>query len=377
MELTKTVAARYIKAKNRKEKTKILDEYCANTGLNRKYSIFKINKQNFSYKKKDGRGRKKEYTKEAISLVITAWEVFDKICGERLQPFLAEALSIMERCQIISPVSEVLRASVLKMSCSTVKRIIRAEKVRTEGKSSFSTTKPGTLIKNQIAVRAGPWNEASPGFNEIDLVAHCGGSLLGEFIYTLQFVDIATTWTERRAVMGKGLKAVRKEIEYVHKKLLPFELLGIDSDNGTEFINYHLKRYCEEENITFTRSRPYMKKDNAHIEQKNWPLVRKILGYDRFDTQEELDIINDLYDNELRLYINFFLPTMKLKEKIRVGSKYKRKYDEAKTPFQRVLDSPDVPQEKKDALLKLYQNLNPLQLRHQIDKKIAKLFSLK
>ena len=377
MELTKTVASRYLKAKTRAEKTKILDEYCANTELNRKYAISKIRKQNFSYPKEDRRGRKKEYSKKAVELVLQVWEIFDKICGERLHPFLEEALRVMERCKIISPISDDLRASVLKMSCSTVKRIIRKEKVRLEGKSKFSTTKPGSLIKNQIAVRAGPWNETQPGFSEIDLVAHCGGSLSGEFIYTLQFVDIYTTWTERRAVMGKGQKAVGTEIKYVHKKLLPFDLLGIDSDNGTEFINYHLKAYCEKENITFTRSRPYMKKDNAHIEQKNWPLVRKILGYDRFDTQEELDIINNLYDNELRLYINFFLPTMKLKEKIRVGSKYKRKYDTPRTPFQRVLDSPDVPQEKKDILLNLYQNLNPLQLRQQIDLKILKLFSLK
>ena len=175
--------------------------------------------------------------------------------------------------------------------------------------------------------------------------------------------------------MCKGKAGVLKGIKK-NEKQLPFDLLGLDSDNGSEFINHQLLKYCQENNIVFTRSRPYMKKDNAHIEQKNWSLVRKILGYDRFDTQEQLDLINDLYDNELRLFINFFQPTMKLKEKIRVGSKYKRIYDTAKTPYQRVLDCPEVPEEKKEALRKQYATLDPVKLKKAIDRKVAKIVKL-
>ena len=230
-------------------------------------------------------------------------------------------------------------------------------------------------MKKQIPIQTRSWDITKAGFCEVDLVAHCGGSLLGDFIYTLQSVDIKTTWTERVATMGKGQAGVFKGIKK-NEKQLPFDLLGLDSDNGSEFINHQLLKYCQENNIVFTRSRPYMKKDNAHIEQKNWSLVRKILGYDRFDTQEQLDLINDLYDNELRLFINFFQPTMKLKEKIRVGSKYKRIYDTAKTPYQRVLDCPEVPEEKKEALRKQYATLDPVKLKKAIDRKVAKIVKL-
>ena len=214
------------------------------------------------------------------------------------------------------------------MSLSSAKRRITRHK-NLKQRTLISTTKPGYLLKKEIPIQTISWNQNKPGFCEIDLVAHCGGSLLGDFIYTLQFVDLKTTWSERNAVMGKSQTRVFKGIKKV-KKQLPFPLLGIDSDNGSEFINWHLFNYCKEEKILFTRSRPYMKKDNAHIEQKNWTAVRKILGYDRFDREEHLKLINDLYDNELRLFINFFQPTMKLKKKTRIGSKYKREYDHAK-----------------------------------------------
>jgi len=312
MELTLIVAKRYLKAKTKKEKTKILDEYCANTKLHRKYAIRKIRDICFKEKKSKKRGRKKEYSFEADALLIKVWEAYDKICGERLQPFLSEGIKKLEQFGYIKP-SETVKAEVLKMSMASVKRRIRAERIR-YGKSQFSSTKPGTLLKKAIPIQTLCWNEENPGYCEIDLVAHCGGSLLGDLIYTLQFVDIKTTWTERKAVMGKGQKGVLKAIKQI-RKLLPFSLKGIDSDNGSEFINYHLVHYCKKENIRLTRSRPYMKKDNAHIEQKNYPLVRKILGYDRFDTNKQLQLINDLYDNELRLYLNFFKPSLKLKPK--------------------------------------------------------------
>jgi hypothetical protein len=262
------------------------------------------------------------------------------------------------------------------MSLSTLKRKIRGHKKRNLGIKGLSATKPGYLLKKEIPIQTISWDTGKAGFCEIDLVAHCGGSLLGDLIYTLQFVDIKTTWTERVGVMGKSQYKVFEGIRRVHNTLLPFPLLGVDSDNGGEFINAHLLKYCQENNISFTRSRPYMSKDNAHIEQKNYTTVRKILGYDRFDTEEHLALINDLYDNELRLYINFFQPTLKMVEKIRIGSKYKRKYDEAKTPFERVLACPDVSDERKERLKAIYKTLNPVQLKQSIEKKIATIISL-
>lgn len=377
MELTQVVAKRYLKAKSKKEKTKILDEYCANSGLNRKYAITKIRDICFKDKQIGKRGRKKKYSAYADALLIQVWEAYGNICGERLQPFLAEGVAVLERFGYINELDSV-KQEVLSMSIATVKRRIADHKERMGKKKTYglSTTKPGSLLKKQIPISTKCWDQNKPGYCEIDLVAHCGGSLLGNFIYTLQFVDILTTWTERKAVMGKGETGVFKAIKEIQKKFLPFDLKGLDSDNGSEFINHQLWKYCDQNKITFTRSRPYMKKDNAHIEQKNWTLVRKILGYDRFDTMVQLNLINDLYDNELRLYVNFFQPTMKLKEKVRVGSKYKRKYDIPKTPYQRILECKDIPEERKEELRKIYAKLDPVKLKRIIEQKIAIIVQL-
>jgi len=370
MEYAKAVAKRYLKAKNRKEKGKMLDEFCATAGYSRKHGIRKLNHINF-HDPPTERKREKLYSVQADALLMQLWEAYGCICGERLQPFLAEGLSVLERCGHIDEPDEV-RQEVLAMSIATVKRRIADHQHRFGKGKGLSATKPGSLLKKQIPIKTKQWDESKAGFGEIDLVAHCGGSLLGDLIYTLQFVCIKTTWTERRAVMGKGQQGVFEAIKTIRRKL-PFSLLGLDSDNGSEFINHQLWKYCDENNIEFTRSRPYMKKDNAHIEQKNWPLVRKILGYDRFDTQFQLDLINDLYDNELRLYLNFFQPTMKLKEKVRVGAKYKRKYDIPKTPYQRVLECEEIPKEKKEKLKKVYVRLDPVNLKRDIDRKVARI----
>jgi len=375
MELTKVVASRYLKAISRKEKTKILDEYCSNTGLNRKYAISKIRNFLFKNKKeKKKRGRKNSYSSLTDDILIKIWKIFDCICAERLHPYLGEAIRVLKKLGYLSikPETEV---ELLRMSLSSVKRRITKHR-NLKQRTLISTTKPGYLLKKEIPIQTISWDQNKPGFCEIDLVAHCGGSLIGDFIYTLQFVDLKTTWTERKAVMGKSQSRVFKGIKKV-KKQLPFPLLGIDSDNGSEFINWHLFNYCKEEKILFTRSRPYMKKDNAHIEQKNWTTVRKVLGYDRFDTEEHLRLINDLYDNELRLFINFFQPTMKLKKKTRIGSKYKREYDQAKTPYQRVLESKEISQEEKDKLISVYEKLDPVKLKKSINRKINKIISLK
>lgn len=370
MEYAKAVAKRYLKARTRKEKTKMLDEFCATAGYHRKAGIRKIRTINFRdppIKK----NREKGFSAMADALLIQIWEAYGHICGERLHPFLTEGMTILERCGYIHE-PESVKQEVLSMSLASVKRRIVGHKKRM-GKDQFkglSATKPGSLLKRQIPISTKCWDQTQAGFCEIDLVAHCGGSLSGDFVYTLQFVDIKTAWTERKAVMGKGQTGVFTAIKEI-EALLPFDLKGLDSDNGSEFINHQLWKYCEENTIAFTRSRPYMSKDNAHIEQKNWPMVRKILGYDRFDTMVQLNLINDLYDNELRLYLNFFQPAMKLKEKIRVGSKYKRKYDTPKTPYQRVLECSDVPEERKQALRDIYAKLDPVKLKKGIERKVA------
>lgn len=284
MELSKVVAKRYLKAKGKSERTKILDEYCANTGLNRKYAITKICELCFGNKESEGkkkRGRKHLYSGMTDAVLIAVWKHFDCICAERLHPYLPEAITVLTRCGHLT-IDEETKTEVLKMSRASIGRRISKHR-RLNERVLISTTKPGYLLKKNIPIQTGSWDQEKPGFCEIDLVAHCGDNAAGDFINTLQSVDIKTTWTERVAVMGKAQGRVFDAIKKIRSQL-PFALLGIDSDNGSEFINHQLWKYCEDEKIKFTRSRPYMKKDNAHIEQKNWPLVRKILGYDRFDT---------------------------------------------------------------------------------------------
>lgn len=372
-ELTATVAARYRATKSRKEKTKILDEYCKNTGLHRKYAMTKL----MGYRTVTvsmHRGRKPLYTKAADAKLLEIWRAFDYICAERLHPFLSEAISILKRCHQVQ-LSSSIEEELTRMSCSSVKRRIRGYRKR-NGKHGLSGTRHGSLLKKDIPIQTSCWEEQRAGYGEIDLVQHCGDCAAGEFINTLQYVDIKTTWIERKAVMGKSQDRVFAAIQQIESQL-PFQLKGIDSDNGSEFINAQLYRYCKDKDIAFTRSRPYKKNDNAHIEQKNWTCIRKILGYERFDTKEHLKLLNDLYDNELRLYTNFFQPSMKLVAKKRVGSRIKRVYDIAKTPYQRVLACPEVSDEAKRKLTAVYEQLDPVLLRETITKKIRKIVTLR
>lgn len=373
MEYAQAVAKRYLEAVSRKRKAIILDEFCKTAGYHRKYAIAKLRSISFRDPPQK-RNRERLYSPEADALLIQVWEAYGCICAERLHPFLTEALGKLEQFGHIAP-DESPKQELLSMSRATVgRRIMKHQKRFGKGKG-LSATKPGSLLKKQIPIQTASWDEARAGYGEMDLVAHCGGSLLGNFIYTLQLVDICTTWTERAAVMGKGQKGVLQGIRKI-RKLLPFPLRGLDSDNGSEFINALLSGYCREENIRFTRSRPYMKKDNAHIEQKNWPLVRKILGYDRFDTEGQLRLINDLYDNELRLYLNFFQPALKLEAKERFGAKVRRRYGPAKTPYRRVLECPEAPEGKKEELRRFYATLDPVRLKKNIDRKVSRIISL-
>ncbi|MGH9765398.1 MAG: DDE-type integrase/transposase/recombinase, partial [Blastocatellia bacterium] len=235
-----------------------------------------------------------------------------------------------------------------------------------------SHTKPGSLLKSQIPIRRfDKWNEGKPGFVEIDLVGHDGGNSSGEFCFTLDVTDIFTRWTETRAVKNKAQVWVFKALEYIIK-LLPFALLGIDSDNGSEFINAHLLRYCQQQKITFTRARPYRKNDNCFVEERNNSIVRRAVGYQRYDTDDQLKTLNELY-SLLRLYTNYFQPVMKLIKKERVGSKVKKVYDKPQTPYHRVLASADVSDLQKRKIRNEYTGLNPAQLKREISRLQEKL----
>jgi len=259
------------------------------------------------------------------------------------------------------------------MSPATLDRRLRT--VRYEKGRGISTTKPGTLLKKAIPVRTfTPWEDEKPGFLEIDLVAHCGNSVEGQFLYTLTATDISTGWTECLAIANKTQVAVSQAIRELRQRL-PFPLLGLDSDNGSEFINETLFRYCQTEEITFTRSRPYRKNDQAHVEQKNWSVVRHTVGYDRLETVEELALLDSIY-SDLRLYVNFFQPVLKLVDKKVFDGKSIKKYDQATTPYRRVLFSDLVHFGNKAHLTNLFVIMNPVILRANIDHKTALLWKL-
>jgi hypothetical protein len=359
-----------LKAK-KAEKQKILDEFTVATGYHRKYAV-RVLKHGYPSRKRKPKGRKLVYQGEVVTALEKIWEIYGRICSKRLHPYLPEGIKVLERCGEIT-LSNRTKELLLQISRSTIDRSLRPARFKTP--HGRSTTKPGTLLKKNIPVRTfTDWNEDTPGFMEIDLVAHCGESTEGQYLNTLTCTDICTGWTEVLALRRRTQEAVCTSIDSMRKDL-PFALLGIDSDNGSEFINDLLYRYCANRKITFTRSRPYQKNDQAHVEQKNWSVVRRTIGYDRLETEEEHKLLERIYQ-DLRLYINFFQPVLKLIGKERIGNKVIRKYDTARTPFQRVLERKEVPLARKAPLLNLYLCLNPAELRRRIDTHVAKLWRL-
>jgi hypothetical protein len=369
-ELLEAIQPRYLKAR-RSEKKIILDEFVAATGYHRKYAtrILKHGRPRHSAKK---HGLTKIYHGAVVAALERIWEICGRICSKRLHPFLPEMVKVLERCGELQLPAET-KVLLLQMSSATMDRCLRP--VRFDHPHGLSTTKPGTLLKKAIPVRTyASWDEDRPGFLEIDLVAHCGESAEGQFVNTLTCVDVSTGWTECLAVRQRNQQTVFEAIQAMRARL-PFPLLGIDSDNGSEFINDLLYRYCLAEKITFTRSRPYRKNDQAHVEQKNWSVVRHLVGYDRFDSDPEHTLLQSIYDN-LRFYFNFFQPVLKLTSKKNVDKKVIKRYDTAATPYQRVLNSMEISFETKARLTNLYVQLNPVQLRNIIDQKVAKLWRL-
>jgi transposase InsO family protein len=310
------------------------------------------------------------YDQETLAVLTAVWEAAGYPWSVRLKALLPSWMPwIRKRFRLRREVEKQL----LKISARQIDRRLKAAKTQ-KRRRIYGRTKPGYLLKHHIPVKTDRWDVQSPGFTEVDLVSHSGNSASGEFAHTLNVTDIHTTWTESRAVLGRGEGAVQRALNEI-ASVLPFRLLGVDSDNGSEFINWHLKRWCEQKDIQLTRGRPYKKDDNAHIEQKNWTHVRKLLGWERYDTHEAVEAINDLY-HELRLWLNLFLPSVKLLKKVRVGSKVRRVYDGPRTPFERVRACGQADREHVARLEDLRKRLDPFQLARKIERKLEGIYRL-
>src|SRR5665648_94753 len=388
--VTRELRDRYRKS-SKKEKTILLDEFIRLTRYSRSYAARVLRlKEVLGYmqiggkrvrlvrdKRKIKRKKKKIYDEGVLVALKEIWKIGDYICSKRLTPFLCEIIPALERWGEIKLNTKV-REKLFKISAATIDRLLTDTRKRFRIKGR-STTRPGSLLKKSIPIRTfADWDEKVPGFFEVDLVSHDGGAVRGDFNQSLNFTDISTGWEEMIAVKNKAQVWVFAGIKNI-KERLPFSILGLDSDNGSEFINAHLIRYCEEYKITFTRSRPYRKNDSCFVEQKNWSVIRRAVGYGRYDTDKELSILNELY-SYLRLYVNFFQPVRKLIKKERIGSKVTKRYDQAKTPYRRVLESPDIKEEVKVKLKNQYAMLNPAELKRKITKlqnRLLKLNALK
>jgi len=370
-EYTEAVRLRYLNA--RKEgKGMILDEFIQVTGYHRKAAIRLLHRKS-SQKRQQRRGRWRRYGYEVVEALRMVWETSDRVCSKRLKPFIGDLIKVMRQHGELA-VSGGLEAELCQMSLSTIDRLLRPWR-HAGGRRPLSTTRPGSLLKKSIPIRTfTDWTDKRPGFLEVDLVAHCGESAEGFYLTTLSTVDVATGWYEYMGVWGKGQQRVGSAIHQVRQRL-PFPLLGLDSDNGSEFINHHLYDYCRREKITFTRSRSYKKNDSCHVEQKNWSVVRRLVGYDRYNSRAALERLNLLYAT-LRHYVNFFQPTMKLQSKIRHGARVHKVYDTARTPYQRLLESGTLTLAKRAELAAMYRGLNPALLLSQLNGHLEKLWNL-
>jgi len=372
-ELILSTKPRYLKA-SKKEKTKILDEFCENTGYDRKYAIT-IFQAKCDYRRVSRDGRKpraKKYGHDVMAVIVKIWELLDYPCGTRLKPSLMPILESMLSFGEIT-ITDEIKEKMKTISARTLDRRLDNERQIRKLNKNRGTTRHGSLLKTSIPIRITDWDTATVGYMEIDTVSHNGGDPSGEFASSLDMVEIFSGWSEQAIFMGKGEIATVNAVDDI-KKELPFWLLGLDSDGGSEFINWHMVRYCEKKKLFFTRSRPNRKNDNAYVEQKNNTHIRQLLGYGRFDTIEQVNAINDLYRNELRLFNNFFKPVMKIisKEKIN-NSVYRKKYDIAKTPYQRLIESGQLPTRQAEKLTALYKTLNPVQLKKVINEKVKKI----
>lgn len=296
--------------------------------------------------------------KNSVAALKTVWEAASEICGELLHPVIAEYVEILQRDKMWHH-TEVATEKLLFMSEATVKRKVGNFMKARRFRKGVSTTKPSQL-KEIIPIFTGPWRDKPPGFGQIDTVVHCGGSLLGDMAFSVNYTDVATLWVSFAAQWNKGQQMTRNSLQRIRKKV-PFPILGMHPNTGSEFINWFLKGWCDEEKIELTRSRPGHKNDNAYVEQKNGHVLRRFMGYSRLDCPEVISLINEMYDI-LELYL--------------IGSKYKKKYDKARSAYRRILEHSQVDQFIKDQLIREHGKLNPLILKRKIDKMIGEIFKL-
>lgn len=350
-------------------KQAILDEFCATTGYHRKYAITLLNHP--PQRSAPPHRRRPVYSEEVVTVLAAIWETAGYPWSARLHALLP--LWLPWACRHFAVSRPVLRA-LPKMSPSTIDRRLQSRKRQVRHRL-YGRTKPGTLLKSHIPIRTEHWDVTTPGFTEVDLVSHSGNSALGEFLQSLNLTDIHTGWVESRAIRSKTQRGVHAALVEL-RAALPFPLRGLDSDNGSEFINTVLWEYCRGSQVKFTRSRPYKKNDNAHVEQKNWTHVRKLFGWDRYDSPEALAAINDLYRHELRLMMNLFQPSVKLIRKTRVGAQVRRQYDRPQTPLDRLLASKHGDPQQLRALQRLRSKIDPFALGAAIDRKLERIYRL-
>jgi hypothetical protein len=349
----------------RRFKSKILDEFCAVCGYTRKYAIGLLSRK--PRRRQCQPGPRRRYDGQVLEPLKVIWLAAEQMCSKRLKAALPLWLPFYE--QEHGPLVEAVRKKLLQISAASIDRLLKKERARYRGKG-LCGTRPGGLLKHQIPIRTDNDDVDRPGFLEADTVAHCGNSLAGDFIWSLTFTDIFCQWTENRATWNQGAEGVLGQVKDVEANL-PFELLGFDVDNGSEFLCFHLWRYLLDRPrpVPLTRSRPYRKNDQAHVEQKNWTHVRQLLGYQRLEQPELVPLINELYRTWGLLH-NFFCPNLKLLSKTRKGAKTIRKYSPTQTPYQRLLESKHLSQEQKQKLQNRFQQLNPLQLKREIEQKL-------
>lgn len=362
---------RYQRA-GRAERSALLDEVVRMCGYHRKYAIGLLNQRDAPrpHPRRVPR-RRPTYSAEAIGVLAWLWEQSGYLCATRLKAALPIWLPWLRQRRPLSPT---VARHLLAISPRQMDRRLQARK-RTLKRRLYGTTRPGTLLKHLVPLKTDHWDVTQPGYLEIDLVSHSGASAAGDFLHTLDAVDIHTGWVERQAVRGKGQHGILQALTTIAQQL-PFALRGVDSDNGSEFINGHLVAFCQRRAIQFTRSRPYKKDDNAHVEQKNWTHVRKLVGWDRYDTPEAQRTLTALYA-DLRLFQNLFQPSMKLQRKERRGSRLLRRYDQPQTPLARVRACPTVDAAKVAALERLLRRTDPFVLAQRIGQHLDRLATVR
>ena len=370
--VTDTIATRYKQA-GRGEKGMILHELCATTGWHRNHARKALAAALTPRVARKRAIRAPKYGPEVVAALRFCWAVLGAPTGKRLAPMMGELVPTLRRFAELD-VSDETATGLVGMSAATIDRRLAPDRAKLQIRGR-SHTKPGSLLKDSIPIRTwAQWDDARPGFVEIDLVAHEGGNAAGQFAYTLTVTDIATGWTENRSVPAKTRRRVVAALEAL-TKIMPFPIVGVDSDNGSEFINYTLLHWCEKREITFTRSRPGHSNDGAHVEQKNWAIVRTVVGYHRYDTPAELLLLNEIWALQSRM-TNYFYPQQKLVSKVRDGAKITKKYDRPTTPAARAGRHSAVTIKDKKALTDIYPTLNPAAIQRRIQALTAQLLTL-